>query len=93
CIVTVPGYTPKKLENLVVKFFERRGYQVGVNTPYSGSILPHHLRVSGPPLCSIMIEVNRKLYLKPGTNEKSENFQKIQELLFSFQMMLLSALQ
>jgi len=30
---------------------------------------------------SIMLEINRKLYLKEGTNEKSENYEKTKEVV------------
>lgn len=46
----------------IVKIFEGAGYKVGINYPYSNSITPKE----DNGYKSIMIEVNKKLYLRYG---------------------------
>lgn len=47
--------------NGIVAIFEQAGYKVGINTPYSNSITPS---AAPQTFKSIMIEVNKKTYLK-----------------------------
>lgn len=94
CIGTDEEYTSNKLCNFMENFSKSRGYTVGINHPYTGTILP--LVCSERKLShvgSIMINVNRDLYLKPGTSEKSEGFQKLKSVLYDFEIMLLTVLQ
>lgn len=58
---------------------EQNGYKVGINTPYSNAIVPNQL-YGNEAVKSIMIEVNKRLYLKNG-NEKSENFDKTRDVM------------
>jgi N-formylglutamate amidohydrolase len=44
-------------------YFESLGYNLGIDTPYSGTIVPpNHFRTEKRVL-GIMLEVNRRLYL------------------------------
>lgn len=53
----------KETIEMAVNHFMDKGYKVGVNYPYSNSETPHcHFRYH-----SLMLEVNKKAYLKPGT--------------------------
>lgn len=88
CIGTDPEHTPKELVDLTVEFFRKRGYKVGVNVPYSGTVFPLRMATRGPYVGSLMIEVNRGLYLKPGTAEKNENFPNVCQHLFDYEMMV-----
>jgi N-formylglutamate amidohydrolase len=42
------------------------GYTVELNRPYSGSLVPLEFLDTEPRVQSIMIEVNRRLYLRDG---------------------------
>ncbi len=46
----------------IIQIFEDAGYKVGINSPYSNSITPK----KSDCYKSIMIEVNKKLYLRNG---------------------------
>lgn len=50
--------------DLVARTFRDAGYVVGINTPYSNSIPP----AKGFEYLSIMIEVNKRLYLRDDTD-------------------------
>jgi len=63
CIGSDEFHTPKELEEKVKNFFLSKGYTVWVNRPYSGTMVPlkHYKKESR--VNSIMIELNRKLYM------------------------------
>jgi len=72
-------HTPKKLIELSRRYFEELGYSLGIDEPYSGTMVPMEYYKKDGRVKSIMLEVNRKLYLL-GT-EKSEGFEKIKEVV------------
>ncbi|MDP2541551.1 N-formylglutamate amidohydrolase [Tenacibaculum discolor] len=74
-------HTPKKLIDASIDFFKSKDFSLGVDKPYSGSIVPIDFYEKDKRVGSIMLEVNRKLYLQGSTNIKSDNFQKIKELI------------
>lgn len=71
CIGTDDFHTPVKLMNEFVKAFTRMGWRVGVNTPFSGAMVPNKFYRKDPRVMAIMVEVNRGLYMS------STNYQKI----------------
>jgi len=73
------SYTPESVVDEMKKYFDKNGFSNTVNFPYSGSIMPHGFE-NNKDVKSIMIEVNRKLYLnKYNKNDNFENMQKIIE--------------
>ena len=85
-------HTPKHIINESIDYFETKGYTLGVDTPYSGSIVPMEYYQKDPRVTSIMLEVNRGLYLKENTNEKSDEYSKTKEIVQGY-MNLLKSLQ
>lgn len=79
CIGTDDYHTPQKLTDYVMHYFERQGYSVAINSPYSGSIVPLRYYQKDERVKSIMVEVNRRLYLEPGTNKKNARFKDIRD--------------
>lgn len=59
---------PNKAAELAINHFKALGYSVSENYPYSGSMVPDYLLESqNPNFCSVMIEVNKAIYLnKPA---------------------------
>ena len=49
-----------------------------INSPYSGTMVPMGYFEINKQVQSIMLEVNRALYLNEPTNDKSNDFRKIQ---------------
>lgn len=74
-------HTPSYLIEASQEFFKSRGLSLGIDTPYSGSIVPMEYYQKDPRVSSIMLEVNRRLYLNEPTNEKSMNYQKTKEVV------------
>ena len=48
-----------------------------VDRPYSGTIVPSHFYGVDPRVQSVMIEVNRSLYMDEETGEKLPSFQSL----------------
>ncbi len=64
CIGVDSQYTDKELVNLTVCHFKKYGYSVEINKPYSGTIIPNkYLNKKEERLSSIMIEINKRIYL------------------------------
>lgn len=58
----------------VMNYFRCCGYSVGVNYPYESSIIPTAYYGKNFRVQSLMIEVNRKLYMHEFTLEKKAHF-------------------
>jgi N-formylglutamate amidohydrolase len=74
-------HTPKELIELSISFFEKAGYTLGVDWPYRGSIVPIEYYKKNRSVATIMLEINRSLYLKEPTNQKSEKYEQIKEVV------------
>ncbi|GAA4053530.1 N-formylglutamate amidohydrolase [Flavobacterium chungnamense] len=83
-----PFHTPQFLIDASVAFFEEKGYSLGVDWPYSGTIVPMAFYQKNPNVHSIMLEINRGLYLLEPGNEKSEQFTAIKQVVQDFLKML-----
>jgi N-formylglutamate amidohydrolase len=74
-------HTPKELIEISISFFEKAGYTLGVDWPYRGSIVPMEYYKKSSSVATIMLEINRSLYLKEPTNQKSEKYEQIKEVV------------
>ena len=63
-------------------YFRKEGLTVAINEPFAGTMVPLKFYGKDKRVKSIMIEVNRKLYLDDRF-EKNENFNKIRQLLYN----------
>ena len=88
CIGTDPFHTPEEMTELAQEFFRNKGYSVKINSPYSGTIVPLKYLNKDKRVSSLMIELNRGLYLKEGTNEKNDYFPTLKEQLKEFEQLL-----
>ena len=77
-------HTPKDIVDLAYNYFTKKGYSVGIDAPYSGTIVPLKYFKKSRNINSIMLEVNRKLYLNEPTNEKSVEFEKTMKIVQGF---------
>jgi N-formylglutamate amidohydrolase len=73
-------HTPKKLIDASIAYFEQRGFSIGVDWPYKGTIVPLAHYQKNKKVHSIMLEVNRELYLNEPSTEKSERFNEIKQI-------------
>jgi hypothetical protein len=65
--------------------FEKHGYKVGINTPYANALAPE----TGYVYNSIMIEVNKRLYLNEKTIEITDGIIKLRKCLESLYSILI----
>lgn len=81
-------HTPKKWIDASKAFFEEKGYTLGVDKPYTGSMVPMDYYQKDKNLQSIMLEINRKLYLEEPSNIKSSQYQKTKQVVQEFLQLL-----
>ncbi|MFD0765814.1 N-formylglutamate amidohydrolase [Mucilaginibacter lutimaris] len=81
CIGTDGFHTPEGLITFTYNYFKFAGYKVQINTPYSGSMVPLEYYQQDNRVHSMMIEVNRDVYMVPGTNTKGRNYVKIKRAI------------
>jgi N-formylglutamate amidohydrolase len=81
---TEPAHTPPALRELAEAFFRARGFDVGVDVPFRGAMVPNRFHGREPRVESVMIEVRRDLYMDEATGERSGGFTKIREVLTDF---------
>ena len=62
------GNTPQWLLDSCLDLFRQRGYSVGVDFPYAGCLVPQRFQ-GNARVPAIMIEINRRLYLRPAVRE------------------------
>ena len=80
CLGTDSFHTPIELMEQLRDYFEQRGLTVAINEPFAGTMVPLKFYGKDKRVKSIMIEVNRKLYLD-GNFEKNNNFSSIKQLM------------
>jgi N-formylglutamate deformylase len=81
-------HTSQKLIDLSIDFFNERGFSLGVDKPYSGSIVPMDYYQNNNKVQSIMLEINRKLYINEPSNEKSTWYPEIKQVVQEFLEMI-----
>ena len=79
CIGTDVFHTPPGLVQAVESALRGSGYSVGINSPYSGSLVPSAYHGKNPNVRSVMIEVNRNLYMDEKTGAKSSDFEAVKD--------------
>jgi N-formylglutamate deformylase len=77
-------HTPKHLIEASKAFFENEGYTVGIDWPYKGSIVPLEHYQKNKNVQTIMLEINRALYLNEPGNEKSEGYLEVKRVVKHF---------
>jgi len=77
-------HTPKQLTEVSKTFFENAGYTLGIDWPYNGSIVPLEHYNKNKNVQTIMLEINRDLYLKESTNDKSERYLEVKKVTSEF---------
>ena len=75
----------EEVVNFVISYFEKLGYKVGCNTPFSNSKtvpcpLPYH---------SLMIEVNKRCYMNEQTLDKTEDYHILKNHIYRLYELLL----
>lgn len=75
CVGTDQFHTPPDLVTTIVKAAKDLGLTAAVDRPFAGALAPaKHYRRDGR-VKSVMIEVNRRLYMDERTGERIDNFE------------------
>ena len=92
CVGTDSFHTPTWLADFTVHAFRNCNYRVEVNRPFGGSLVPEkHYRRDNRVL-SIMIEVNRALYMDEVSGERLAAFDAVAANLQQFLLKLIAAM-
>lgn len=83
CIGTDVAHTPSALTELAVKNLEVKGFSVWRNDPFAGTIVPMKYYQNDRRVASIMIEVNRRLYMDETTGLKTPAFPAVKQVICS----------
>lgn len=83
CLGIEEYHTPVDLYLPAHEFLTKLGYTVLINNPYSGTMIPLNYYKNNKNVMSIMVEINRKLYMRIDGNDaiKNENFVKVKGLI------------
>jgi N-formylglutamate deformylase len=91
CIGTDSTHTPIWLSQKAEMIFQSVGWSVAMDRPFAGSLVPIDFYRSDPKrVHSIMIEVNRGLYMDEQTGEKLPAFDQVKDKLGKCVLELLS---
>lgn len=77
CIGTSDFHTPGDLCRRMVEHVERNGLSVKLNSPFAGTMVPMKYYRKDKRVSSVMVEVNRKLYMNEATGEKGPGFDAV----------------
>lgn len=85
CLGTDEYHTPSWLIDTLTSHFENHGFTVALNKPYVGTIVPLSYYRKEKRVLSIMIEINKKLYMNEKTFQVNEGqVQKLNEIIRMF---------
>ena len=76
-------HTPPEWVDLAVRYFKDLGFKLGINEPYAGSLVPMSFYQKNNKVKSIMLEINRKLYMDNDFN-KNSNFINTKNIVENF---------
>lgn len=81
CLGTDERHTPPSLVQAAVNYFNSRGLSTALNRPFGGTYVPLKFYRKDLRVKSIMIEVNKRLYMDEKTLEKRPGFDEVRAIL------------
>jgi len=72
-------HTPPELGKAIVAGFEQRGYEVGLDSPFAGTLTPGRHYGKSRNIHAFMIEVRKDLYMDEQTGAKTKRFAQVQD--------------
>lgn len=79
CIGTDEYHSPDGLVDAAVREFERAGFTVSLNQPFSGALVPSDFYRRHKRVHALMIELRRDLYMDELTGRKLPEFNEIRQ--------------
>jgi N-formylglutamate deformylase len=77
CIGTDPFHTPSSIRGAIVAAVKEAGYSVTIDTPFAGALVPLASYRTDRRILSVMIEVNRRLYMDEHSGLKNRAFEQV----------------
>ncbi len=74
CLGTDRFHTPDWLTEILASAFTAEGYSVEVNTPFAGSLVPSEHFGVDTRVTSIMVEINRRMYMNEVSGQRLADF-------------------
>jgi len=74
CVGTDRFHTPDALTRHMVRAFQSAGLATRIDAPFSGALVPASHYRSDQRVASLMVEVNRSLYMNEVTGERGHRF-------------------
>ena len=81
CLGTDGHHTPAPLQRALEQAAVAAGWEVAINEPFAGSYVPTRWFGRDTRVASVMLEVNRRLYLDERTGEPGPGFAETQSIL------------
>ena len=81
CIGTDTFHTPPGLVDRAASLFRAAGWSVEIDQPFSGAIVPLHYYRHDQRVASVMIEINRRIYIDEQTGAKLATFNQVRQTL------------
>ncbi len=72
-------HTPPELAQAVVQGFKAKGYEVGLDSPFAGTLTPGRHYGKSKNIHAFMIEVRKDLYMNEQTGDKIERFTQVRD--------------
>jgi N-formylglutamate amidohydrolase len=77
CIGTDAFHTPAVIRDTMVTAVKEAGYSVAVDAPFAGALVPLSCYRKDDRVLSVMIEVNRRLYMDEQSGRKTREFDEV----------------
>jgi N-formylglutamate deformylase len=77
CIGTDPFHTPSSVRDAIVAAVKEAGYSVTIDAPFAGALVPLASYRKDRRIWSVMIEVNRRLYMDEHSGPKNRAFEQL----------------
>ena len=74
CIGSDPVHTSNQLADSALNIFRDAGFTVGLNTPFSGALVPIKHYGKDKRVSAVMLEIRRDLYLNEETGKANGNY-------------------
>ena len=77
CIGTDAFHTPAVIRDAIVAAVKETGYSVAIDAPFSGALVPLSCYRKDDRISSVMIEVNRRLYMNEQSGRRAPDFNQV----------------
>ncbi len=88
CIGTDSFHTPKRVISTIKTFCKNHNLKVAINEPFGGTFVPLKFYKEDKRVSSVMLEINRSLYMNEKRGTRLRSFTNFQELISRLIMQL-----